>query len=113
MKKKPNMARLVILLVAAVLLIIYLSVPSVNAFVTNAAAVLGSANVDAVIGTQGIVLARIDNLQATGTVKLGGMDWTARSTSGEPIPEGTTVKVDKVEGVKVFVSPVTVKQTVS
>lgn len=70
-------------------------------------------NVDAVIGTQGIVLLKVDNLQATGTVKLGGMDWTARSTSGEPIPEGTTVKVDKVEGVKVFVSPVTVKQTVS
>ena len=48
-KKKPNMTRLVILLVAAILLIIYLSVPSVNAFITNAAAVLGSANVDAVI----------------------------------------------------------------
>ena len=49
MKKKPNMTRLLILLVAAVLLIVYLSVPSVNAFITNAAAVLGSANVDAVI----------------------------------------------------------------
>ena len=49
MKKKPNMTRMVILLVAAVLLIVYLSVPSVNDFITNAAAVLGSANVDAVI----------------------------------------------------------------
>ena len=49
MKKKPNMTRLVILLVAAVLLIAYLAIPSVNSFVTNAAAVLGSANVDAVI----------------------------------------------------------------
>ena len=47
--KKPNMTRLVILLVAAVLLIVYLSVPSVNEFITNAAAILGSANVDAVI----------------------------------------------------------------
>ena len=70
-------------------------------------------NVDAVIGTKGIVQARIDNLQATGTVKLGSMEWTARSTSGEPIEEGALVRVDKVEGVKVFVSPVTVKQTVS
>ena len=49
MKKKPNMIRLVILLVVAVLLILYLSVPSVNDFITNAAAVLGSANADAVI----------------------------------------------------------------
>ncbi len=47
--KKPNMARLLILLAAIVALIIYMSVPSVNAFITNAAAVLGSANVDAVI----------------------------------------------------------------
>jgi len=49
MKKKANLTRLVILLVIALLLIVYLSVPSVNAFITNAAAVLGSANVDAVI----------------------------------------------------------------
>jgi len=49
MKKRPNMTRLLILLAAAVLLILYLSVPSVNDFITNAAAVLGSANVDAVI----------------------------------------------------------------
>lgn len=49
MKKKPNMTRLLILLVMALLLIVYLSVPSVNAFITHAAAVLGSANVDAVI----------------------------------------------------------------
>ena len=49
MNKKPNIVRLVILLVVAVALMVYLSVPSVNAFITNAAAVLGSANVDAVI----------------------------------------------------------------
>ena len=34
------------------------------------------------------------------------MEWTARSTSGNPIPEGTEVRVDRVEGVKVFVTPV-------
>ena len=49
MKKKPNMTRLVLLLVIAIALMVYLAVPSVNAFITNAAAVLGSANVDAVI----------------------------------------------------------------
>jgi membrane protein implicated in regulation of membrane protease activity len=34
------------------------------------------------------------------------MYWTARSESGEPICEGTLVKVDRIEGVKAFVSPV-------
>ena len=31
---------------------------------------------------------------------------TARSSSGIPIPKGTLVKVDRIEGVKVFVTPV-------
>lgn len=66
-------------------------------------------NVDAIIGAEGYVTAPIDNLVPTGQVKLGGMEWTARSSSGAPIEAGTLVKVDKVEGVKVFVSPVRVK----
>lgn len=48
-KKKPNMTRWVILLAACVLCLIYLLVPSVNAWVNHMASVLGSANVDAVI----------------------------------------------------------------
>ena len=44
-------------------------------------------------------------MAASGQVKLGAMPWTARSTSGQPIPTGTRVRVDKVEGVKVYVSP--------
>ena len=62
-------------------------------------------NIDTVIGTTGLVTASIDNVSAKGQVKLGAMDWTARSTSGEPISEGTLVRVDRIEGVKVFVSP--------
>ena len=40
-----------------------------------------------------------------GKIKLGAMEWTARSTSGKTIPAGTLVTVDKVEGVKVLVTP--------
>lgn len=69
-------------------------------------------NVDAVIGSQGYVTADIDNASATGKVKLGAMEWTARSTSGILISTGTLVKVDKIEGVKAFVTPVEVKTTV-
>lgn len=63
-------------------------------------------NVDAVIGSTGLVTVAIDNLTAAGQVKLGAMEWTARSTGGEKIPAGTVVRVDNIEGVKVFVSPV-------
>ena len=70
-------------------------------------------NVDSIIGAQGLVTAPIDNIVARGQVKLNGMEWTARSTSGEIIPIGTQVVVDKVEGVKVFVTPVQVDAPVT
>lgn len=69
-------------------------------------------NVDSVIGSEGYITTAVDNVAATGQVKLGGMEWTARSTSGEPIPAGALVKVDRVEGVKVFVTPVKVETKV-
>ena len=69
---------------------------------------LAKTNVDAVIGSRGYVTADIDNIAATGTVKLGAMEWTARSTADTVIPKGTLVQVDKIEGVKVFVTPVEV-----
>lgn len=62
-------------------------------------------NTDAIIGTAGFVTEDIDNLAACGQVKLGGMTWSARSTSGDPIGKDTKITVDKIEGVKVFVSP--------
>lgn len=74
---------------------------------------LTKTNVDAVIGSCGYVTADIDNVSATGTVKLGAMEWTARSVSGAPIAKGTLVKVDRIEGVKAFVIPVEVEATVS
>ena len=69
-------------------------------------------NVDAIIGSSGYVTAEIDNIKATGTVKLGAMEWTARSTTGETIPQGTLVRADRIEGVKVFVTPVDVFEKV-
>lgn len=63
-------------------------------------------NVDAIIGTRGHVIADIDNVDAVGKVKLGGMEWTARSFDGQPIRAGTLVQVERIEGVKAFVSPV-------
>ena len=73
---------------------------------------LAKTNVDAVVGSQGYVLSDIDNISATGKVKLGAMEWTARSTDGYPIQAGTLVRVDRIEGVKAFVSPAEVNTPV-
>lgn len=98
---------LLFLLVSAALLI--LMWPFIRKFLNPK---LERTNIDAVIGSQGRVTVAIDNVAAEGQVKLGAMYWTARSTSGEIIPEGTLVKVDRIEGVKAFVSPADVAATV-
>ena len=61
-------------------------------------------NVDSVIGATGIVVTPVNNIAALGQVQIGGVEWSARSTTGSHIPAGALVKVDKIEGVKVFVS---------
>ena len=65
-------------------------------------------NVDAMAGRICQVVTAIDNSTPTGQVKIGDVEWTARSTDGSPIPAGTQVKIDRVEGVKAYVTPVTV-----
>lgn len=69
-------------------------------------------NTQALIGTCGLVTTRIDNVEGCGQVKLNGMTWSARSTAEIVISEGTLVKVDRIEGVKAFVSPTTVTSDV-
>lgn len=98
----------VFLTVSAVLLALLR--PMVRKYVTPR---LTRTNVDSVIGSTGYVTAAVDNIKAEGQVKLGGMVWTARSTAGEIIPAGTLVKVDRIEGVKAFVTPVEVPANVS
>ena len=63
-------------------------------------------NADRVIGTETYVLEPINNLQATGTVRISGMVWSARSENDAIIPEGTLVRVLRIEGVKVYVEEV-------
>ena len=72
---------------------------------------LEKTNLDAVIGTTGLVVLEINNDLSQGRVKLGGMEWSARSTNGQIIPVGTKISVEKIEGVKVFVTPCPVEVT--
>ena len=92
-----------ILFLAVSCVILALMWPFVKKFLNPS---LQKTNIDTVIGAEGLVTAQIDNLSAQGQVKLGGMEWTARSTSGESIAPGTRIRVDRIEGVKVLVTPV-------
>ena len=67
-------------------------------------------NADRYIGRDGIVVQSISNLAAEGQVKVDNQIWTARSANGEDIAEGEKIKVEKIEGVKLIVSPINEEQ---
>ena len=98
----PMWLQCVLFFVVSVLLLLSLR-PLVRKYLNPR---LVKTNVDSIIGTEGLVTAKIDNLVSAGQVKLGGMEWSARSTSGDVIEPGTQIRVDRIEGVKVFVPPV-------
>ena len=61
-------------------------------------------NADRSIGRAAVVTERINNLAATGAVKLDGVVWTARSTDDAvAIETGERVTVRAIEGVKLIV----------
>jgi len=68
-------------------------------------------NVDSMIEKQAIVLKEINNLQETGKVSLGGMEWSARAYENDVIiPVGAVVEIKEVRGVKLIVKEVKVQK---
>lgn len=62
-------------------------------------------NADRVIGAEAQVTEDVDNIRGKGAVVIRGITWSARSQDGGPIAAGTMVRVLRIEGVKVFVEP--------
>ena len=61
-------------------------------------------NVETMVGKEAVVTQDINNLHAEGQVVVGGMEWTARtSTNEETIEKDTIVVIEKVDGVKLIV----------
>lgn len=60
-------------------------------------------NADIVIGKEGLVTEDINNVLGTGAVTVLGKVWTARSLGDANIPAGSTVKILRIEGVKLIV----------
>lgn len=60
-------------------------------------------NADRCIGEIAVVTEKIDNIAGKGAVKVNGIEWSARTQSGETVESGNTVKVIKIDGVKLIV----------
>lgn len=61
-------------------------------------------NADRVLGQMAKVTEAVDNDNSMGAVYVDGKTWSARSSDGSVIPAGTRVQVERMEGVKLFVS---------
>ena len=70
-------------------------------------------NLDRVLGDTGRVTETIDNANSAGAVYVDGKTWTARSDDGAVIPQGTTVKILRMEGVTLFVKKIEEKVEVT
>lgn len=61
-------------------------------------------NADAVVGKECLVIEEIDNIRAMGRVRVGGMEWTARSENDDvKYAAGDVVTAVAIEGVKLIV----------
>lgn len=61
-------------------------------------------NSEGLVGKHAYVTEAIDNVKATGVVKIDGLEWTARTAhDGMTIPEGAMITVLAIEGVKAIV----------
>ncbi len=64
-------------------------------------------NAGAVIGEQGVVIEKINNIEGVGAVKVQGKIWSARSSDENTvINEGAKVKILDIQGVKVIVEKI-------
>jgi membrane protein implicated in regulation of membrane protease activity len=64
-------------------------------------------NVERLMGQKAVVIQEIDNLNQTGLVRVGDVEWMARTKSDDvQIPEKAVVVIKEVQGVKLIVEEV-------
>ena len=61
-------------------------------------------NMDSLIGRTEKLLVTVDNNENTGMLKIGDVEWRAVSEDGSTIPEGTLVKIIRIEGTRLYVA---------
>ena len=62
-------------------------------------------NADRLVGETAMVAEPIDACADTGAVKINGVLWTAKCTTGERVEAGRHVTIERVEGAKLYVKP--------
>lgn len=63
-------------------------------------------NANAMMGREALLTEDVDNLKETGSLRLDGKEWSVRSETGDILLKGTRVAVVRLEGVRLYVEPV-------
>lgn len=62
-------------------------------------------NADAEVGKTAVVTEEINEKKNTGRVKIGGVNWKARSETGGNFPVGSVLVVRRISGTTAYVAP--------
>ena len=99
----PLLVQVILFLVVSVLLLYFTRPIAVKAF--NKTRTL--TNSEGLVGKHAYVTEEIDNIKATGKIKVDGMEWTARTKAdGTVISAGALISVIAIEGVKAIVEEI-------
>ena len=93
----------VVIFIAVSVILLILTKPMVKRLHSR----IEATNAPAIIGEQGVVTEKINNIEGAGTVKIQGKLWSARSSDENVIiNEGVKVKILDIQGVKVIVEKI-------
>ena len=99
----PFIVQLIVFAVVSVALLYFTRPIALKAF--NKTRTL--TNSEGLVGKHAYVTEEIDNIKATGKVKIDGMEWTARTKAdGTVIGVGSLISVISIEGVKAIVEEI-------
>lgn len=68
-------------------------------------------NVYSIVGKKAVVIEDIDWATGKGQIKSEGEVWSAKTKDQINIPKGSEVRIESIEGVKAFVTPIKVVST--
>ncbi len=91
--------QMVVFLVVSTVLLIFTK-PFVAKFTAKSGA---KTNADRLIGQSARLIEAVNNDLSQGALKLGGTTWSVKSITGESLPAGTRVVIEKIEGVTLYV----------
>jgi len=99
-----------VLFLSVSIVLLFFTRPLVNKFLLKSNDV--KTNAYSVEGKKGRVNIEINPIEGTGQVKIAGELWSAKSNDDSVIPVDTDIIVEKIDGVKLIVTPIKTEQKI-